>query len=124
VLEPSKLSAVAYLIATNRSKTATMEEIRYETHVSCDVGLTLILASGAAYAQTSTTADPAASDPAAADKMKPFFSDEAMTTMRSDDEIKAAWAAMSADNRKMMKDECEKTDSTKSAEFCGKIKGM
>ncbi len=95
--------------------------------------LTLMLASGAAYAQTSTTADPAASDPAAADKMKPledptmmkpFFSDEAMTTMRSDDEIKAAWAAMSADNQKMMKDECAKTDSTKSAEFCGKIKGM
>lgn len=95
--------------------------------------VTLMLASGAAYAQTSTTANPAPSDPAAADKMKPlddpmmmkpFYSDEAMTTMRSDDEIKAAWAAMSADNQKMMKDECGKTDSTKFAEFCGKIKDM
>jgi hypothetical protein len=88
---------------------------------------------GNVYAQTPTTSDPATGDPAAADKlksledptmMKPFFSDDAMSTMRSDEEMKAAWAAMSADQQKMVKDDCEKAANTKHEEFCGKIKSM
>lgn len=75
--------------------------------------LILAFASGSGvYAQTSTTSDPATGDPAAGDKlkslddpmiMKPFVSDEAMSTMRSDDEMKAAWAAMSSKHQKMMR---------------------
>ena len=95
--------------------------------------LALMLVGGAAYAQSSTTADPAAPDTTQADKLQPledpammgpFFTDDTMTTMRSDEEMKTAWAAMSADNQKMMKDQCATTDSVKFKEFCGKISAM
>lgn len=95
--------------------------------------LALMLTGGAAFAQASTTADPAAPDTTQADKlqpledpamMKPFFTDDTMATMRTDEEMKSAWMAMSAEHQKAMKDQCATTDSVKFKEFCGKIGTM
>lgn len=92
--------------------------------------LALMLAGGAAYAQTATTTAP---DTTQADKlqplddpamMKPFFTDDSMSTMRSDEEMKTAWTAMSAEHQKAMKDQCATTDSIKYKEFCGKVSAM
>lgn len=94
------------------------------------VAMALMLVSGAAYAQSATTAQP---DTTQSDKQQsledpamvgPFFTDDTMTTLRSDDEMKAAWAAMSAENQKMVKEQCQTTDSVKFKEFCGKISAM
>lgn len=101
--------------------------------------LALTLASGAAFAQT----DPALpTDPGAEDKqmpqvdptvtnaledktlMGPFFTDDTMTTMRSADEMKTAWAAMTDENRMTVKKNCESSDSIKYREFCGAVEGM
>jgi hypothetical protein len=100
----------------------------------------LMLAGGAAIAQTNTdtSADPNAAgqtnstsaadpgpkylgDPA---KMAVFFTDDTMTTMRSADEMKTAWMAMSEEDRTKMQAECETTDSIKYKEFCGAIGNM
>ena len=95
--------------------------------------LALMLAGGAAFAQSSTTADPAAPDTTQADKlqpledptvMQPFFTDDSMTTMRTDEEMKTAWTAMSVENQEAMKTQCATTDSVKFKEFCGKIGAM
>ena len=40
--------------------------------------------------------------------MAPFFTDNSMKTMKSDADVKAAFAAMDADNQKEMKTACEK----------------
>ena len=53
--------------------------------------------------------------------MGPFFTDDTMTTMRSTDEMKTAWVAMSADDQAAMRAECETTTSIKYKEFCGAI---
>ena len=92
--------------------------------------LAVMLASSA-FAQTQPAAP--AGDPAAADKlmsiedpvaMKPFFSDDAMTTMRSDDEMKAAWSAMSKENQAAVKKQCKASTSEKMKDFCGKVNMM
>jgi hypothetical protein len=108
------------------------KEIMMKTKLASAV-IALMLIGGAAFAQSSTTAEPTAPDTTQADKlqpledptvMKPFFTDDTMATMRSDEEMKTAWAAMSADNQKMMKEQCATTDSVKFKEFCGKINSM
>ena len=97
----------------------------------------LMLAGGVAMAQTDTATPNAAgqsdstsavdpgpkylTDPA---KMGVFFTDDTMTTMRSADEMKAAWMAMSDEDRTAMKTECETTDSIKYKDFCGAIGTM
>ncbi|RUM96638.1 hypothetical protein EET67_16770 [Pseudaminobacter arsenicus] len=92
--------------------------------------IALMLAGGAALAQSATTAAP---DTTQSDKLHtledpamtgPFFTDDTMTTMRSDEEMKTAWAAMSAENQKMLKEQCATTESVKFKEFCGKISAM
>lgn len=87
----------------------------------------LMLASGAAFAQT----DPAAksSDPGAADKqpavaddgkmMRPFYSDDDMTTLLPVDEFKAAWAKMAPENQAAAKEQCKDPQSEKLKDFCG-----
>ena len=66
----------------------------------------VMMLTGSVFAQTQPTAP--AGDPAAADKLmsiedpvavKPFFTDDTMATMWSDDEMKAAWTAMSKENQ-------------------------
>jgi len=56
------------------------------------------------------------------DTMIPFFTDAGMKTMKSDDEFKAAWGAMSQDNRDAMKKECNDAAMSKPhAVFCEKV---
>ena len=55
-------------------------------------------------------------DPA---KMSPFFTDAGMKTMRSEADVKAAWTAMSADDRAAILKECADEAVAKShADFC------
>ena len=88
--------------------------------------LVLTMAGGAAFAQT----DPAAKsgDPNATDKqmsisdpaaMKPFYTDDSMTTLRPMEEFKTAWAAMSAENQAAVKEQCKQPESEKLKDFCG-----
>ena len=86
-----------------------------------------MLASGVAFAQTQPAP---AGDPNAADKlqsisdpavMTPFYTDASMATLRTDDEIKAAWAALTAEQQTTMTAECQAATSIKQQEFCGKI---
>ncbi len=58
------------------------------------------------------------------DMMKPFFTDDTMTTMRPMEELKSAWAAMSEENRTTMLRDCEDNPSIKYREFCGAIGNM
>ncbi len=54
--------------------------------------------------------------------MEPFFTDSSMKTMKSDDDMKAAWAGMSKDDQAMMMKECQDAAMSKPyAPFCGKI---
>jgi len=87
----------------------------------------LLLASNLAFAQETPT------DPAATDKqdsisdnklMQPFFTDDTMSTMRTSDEIKAAWAAMTEPDRASVKEQCKQPDSIKLKEFCGTVENM
>ncbi len=57
---------------------------------------------GAAIAGSSTGTS-ALDDPA---KMSPFFTDAGMKTMRSGDEFKKAWMAMTEDDRASIKKDC------------------
>jgi hypothetical protein len=89
--------------------------------------LVLMMASGAALAQT----DPAAKtgDPNAADKqksitedpetMRPFYSDNDMTTLLPVDEFKSAWAKMAPENQAAAKEQCKNPESEKLKDFCG-----
>lgn len=57
--------------------------------------------------------------------MEPFFTDSSMKTMKSDDEMKAAWAAMSKDDQAMMMKECQDAAMSKPhAPFCEKLKAL
>lgn len=96
----------------------------------------------AALAATLASAAFAQTDPGAADKqnpqvdptvtnslgdtnlMKPFFTDDTMTTMRPMEEMKGAWAAMSEENRTTILRDCESNESIKYREFCGAIGNM
>jgi hypothetical protein len=53
-----------------------------------------------------------------------FFTDKEMTVMKSADEMKAAWASMSAEDQKMLKDGCTSGTSIKNKEFCDIIGTM
>ena len=51
--------------------------------------------------------------------MQPFFTDAGMKTMKSEADVKAAWAAMSADDRAAITKECADEAVAKShADFC------
>jgi hypothetical protein len=92
--------------------------------------LVAALMSGSALAQQdpNTTGDPNATDkqPMLQDMtvMGAFFTDDTMTTMRSTDEFKAAWMAMTPENQAGIKDECAKNESIKLQEFCNTVGSM
>ncbi|GLS30948.1 hypothetical protein SAMN04488498_11426 [Mesorhizobium albiziae] len=88
--------------------------------------LALGLSAGVAMAQTSSSGgtDAAASILTDAATMKPFFSDEAMATMKSDEEVKAAFNALPAEQQKQMKSECQNATDPKYKDFCTKIGTM
>jgi len=56
-------------------------------------------------------------------KMKPFYSDEAMTTLRTGDEFTAAFNAMSSEDRERVRTECHNSTSTRAA-FCESLKNI
>jgi hypothetical protein len=87
--------------------------------------MALSLVSGAALAGgnkgTSALDDP--------QKMQPFYTDSTMKTMRSGDEFRAAWTALTPDDQTSMRTAC--ADEAKNAnptnthpEFCSNVKAL
>ena len=74
--------------------------------------MTLAMVSGSAVAGSTSALD----DPA---KMSPFFTDAGMKTMKSEAEVKAAWAAMSQEDRDAIMKDCADATIAKAHEnFC------
>ena len=74
--------------------------------------MTLAMVSGSAVAGSTSALD----DPA---KMSPFFTDAGMKTMKSEAEVKAAWAAMSQEDRDAVMKDCADATIAKAHEnFC------
>ena len=74
--------------------------------------MTLAIVSGSAVAGSTSALD----DPA---KMSPFFTDAGMKTMKSEAETKAAWAAMSQEDRDAIMKDCADATIAKAHEnFC------
>jgi acyl-CoA reductase-like NAD-dependent aldehyde dehydrogenase len=74
--------------------------------------MTLAIVSGSAVAGSTSALD----DPA---KMSPFFTDAGMKTMKSEAEAKAAWAAMSQEDRDAIMKDCADATIAKAHEnFC------
>lgn len=74
--------------------------------------MTLAMVSGSAVAGSTSALD----DPA---KMSPFFTDAGMKTMKSEAETKAAWAAMSQEDRDAIMKDCADATIAKAHEnFC------
>lgn len=76
---------------------------------------------GGAVAQTEAPAGSSAGDPGAADKqssvsdpkmLEGFYSDTAMTTLRTPEEIKAAWERLNIQDQTAVKQQCSATDAT------------
>jgi len=72
------------------------------TKMPCMSAIAFSIMTGAALAGGSTGTS-ALDDPA---KMSPFFTDAGMKTMKSGDEFKKAWMAMTEEDRTSMKKEC------------------
>ena len=87
-------------------------------HILSAAVLALSLVGGAAIAQDSPRFD---NDPMA---VRPFFTDEAMTSLRSAEEMAAAFAAMTPENQTMMKAECAKNASPRYESMCAAIMKM
>ncbi|MGX5843595.1 hypothetical protein ACWGTI_23015 [Mesorhizobium sp. ArgA1] len=74
--------------------------------------MALAMVSGSAVAGSTSALD----DPA---KMSPFFTDAGMKTMKSEAEAKAAWAAMSQEDRDAIMKDCADATIAKAHEnFC------
>ena len=59
------------------------------------------------------------------EKMAPFYTDSGMKTMKSDDEFKKAWMALTEDDRTSMKKDCGDNVIGKSHDnFCAKTKQL
>ncbi|QPC92093.1 hypothetical protein [Mesorhizobium sp. INR15] len=83
--------------------------------------MALAMMTGAALAGGSTGTS-ALDDPA---KMTPFFTDAGMKTMKSDDEFKAAWMALTEEDRASMTKDCGDNVIGKSHDnFCAKTKQL
>jgi hypothetical protein len=83
--------------------------------------MALAILTGSALAGGSTGTS-ALDDPA---KMSPFFTDAGMKTMKSDDEFKKAWMALTDDDRASMKKDCGDNVIAKSHDnFCKKTKDL
>jgi hypothetical protein len=93
---------------------------------------TVSMLSGAAIAQTNTVDDTntaSTNSPKAnsllenKEMMGSFYTDDSMTTMRTGDEFKSAFNAMSSEDRDRLRTECENSTSQKD-EFCNAIKDI
>ena len=53
------------------------------------------------------------------DMMSPFYTDNTMKTMKSDDDLKAAWSGMKKEDQDAMKSDCNDTTMrAQHTEFC------
>lgn len=88
--------------------------------------LALGLSAGVAMAQTSSSGNTDAAPSVLTDPvtMKPFFSDEAMSTLKTDEEVKAAFNALPAEQQQQMKSACQTATDAKYKDFCAKIGTM
>jgi hypothetical protein len=102
-----------------------VEDIRKDFAMSMKILLlgvmTATVIGGAAYAaggdHTSALDDPA--------KMQPFYTDSTMKTMKSDDDFKAAWMAMTQEDRDSMTKDCADDKIAPSHDpFCSKAKEL
>lgn len=90
-------------------------------HIICVTALSLSLSAASAFAGASSGTS-ALDDPA---KMSPFFTDAGMKTMRSGDEFKKAWMALSEDDRASIKKDCgDDTIAKQHDNFCKMTKEL
>ncbi|MDX8534330.1 hypothetical protein RFM41_24710 [Mesorhizobium sp. VK25A] len=91
------------------------------TKMLCMSAIAFSIMTGAALAGNSTGTS-ALDDPA---KMSPFFTDAGMKTMKSGDEFKKAWMAMTAEDRASMKKDCgDKAIAKAHDNFCKMTKEL
>ena len=102
--------------------------------------LAFALASGAAIAQEASSTDAASQNTEAdaeklgnSERMGAFFTDDTMTTLRTDEEFNTAFTGMTVDEQTRMRDECKVLDGGESGKdplspsvlvLCGKINEM
>jgi hypothetical protein len=86
----------------------------------------LFAMNGAGIAQTSSSGGSDAPPKILEDPktMEPFFTDSSMATMRTDEEAKAAFNKLPAEQQEQMKSECKTTTSEKYKDFCAKLMAM
>jgi hypothetical protein len=90
----------------------------------------LLLGIGTAFAQDNTTTGAtsgADNDPAAylaGPNIQRFYTDEAMTTLRPEAEMKSTWQAMSAEDQAKAKQACAGNKDTRWSTFCNSISAM
>ena len=84
------------------------------------------MAAGAATAQTSSSGNTDAAPKIFQDPttMKPFFTDDTMATLRSEEEVKAAFNALPAEQQQDMKSQCETATDPKYKDFCAAVGKM
>ena len=89
--------------------------------------------SGAAFAQQTNSTAGEASGHTASDRqnslsdptmMTPFYTDGTMGTMKSADEMKSAWSAMSAEDQARVKEDCKGNTAEQHTTFCESIGQM
>jgi len=91
------------------------------TKMICMSALAFSMMTGAALAAGSTGSS-ALDNP---DKMAPFYTDSGMKTMRSGDQFKKAWMALTEDDRASMKKDCGDETIAKSHDnFCKMTKEL
>ncbi|MHA6688659.1 hypothetical protein [Mesorhizobium sp. A556] len=88
----------------------------------------LTMISGTAFADTSTATPTATPDPSVFDKqetMAPFYTDSAMKTMKSDEDFKAAWMAMSKEDQDAVMKGCgDEAIAKEHNDFCASTKKL
>lgn len=81
--------------------------------------------SGASFAEDSTTANPNPSVFDKHDTMAPFYSDTDMKTLKTGDELKAAWMAMSKEDQDAVKEGCgDEAIAKEHDNFCANTKDL
>lgn len=58
------------------------------------------------------------------DKMTPFYTDADMNTIKSDEDFKAAWMAMTQEDRDQFSKECDSDTEKLHNDFCEKTKRL
>lgn len=92
-----------------------------------------MILSGAAFAQDNQPgAEPSTNEPGTNDQqnsmddkvMSGFYTDSTMSKMRSPDEVKAAWMAMSKEDQAAMKERCKGDVAANMQELCMSVNQM